>query len=307
MQAARLSDGDMPALYRAADKASSEAQQSFIRVSRLRLGALTLAAVFGAGVGELSPPDWLALGAVIAFLVAAFAEIYLLVSQPERAWYEGRAAAESVKTLTWRYAVGGNPFGHDDRDVDGHLLERLGEVLTDLDDVSLAAGPEAGEQITPAMRSLRGRRLSERREAYRTGRIEDQRAWYSRRAMWNEDRARRLQLVAVGLEGVGAAAGVLAVVGVLRVDLLGIGAAAAASIAAWMQTKQHATLSRAYGVASQELAAIRSDWEMERTEDEWAAFVDEAEEAISREHTLWRASRGVAARWDERGDSSPSR
>jgi hypothetical protein len=54
----------------------------------------------------------------------------------------------------------------------------------------------------------------------------------------------------------------------------------------------------AYSLTSQELAAVRSDWDADRTEEEWAEFVDEAEEAISRKHTLWRASRGVEARWE---------
>jgi len=48
-------------------------------------------------------------------------------------------------------------------------------------------------------------------------------------------------------------------------------------------------------VARNELWAIDAEvshkhWD---DEDEWATFVNESEEAISREHTLWRASRGV--------------
>ena len=42
---------------------------------------------------------------------------------------------------------------------------------------------------------------------------------------------------------------------------------------------------------SQELAAISGQVDWAATEPEWAHFVDQAEEAISREHTLWRASR----------------
>jgi len=60
--------------------------------------------------------------------------------------------------------------------------------------------------------------------------------------------------------------------------------------AAWVQTKQHQNLASAYEVASQELAVIgaHGDWASE--EPAWAHFVDQAEEAISREHTTWRAS-----------------
>jgi conflict system pore-forming effector with SLATT domain len=44
-------------------------------------------------------------------------------------------------------------------------------------------------------------------------------------------------------------------------------------------------------VASQELSTISGQVDLTTTEEDWAHFVDQAEEAISREHTLWRASR----------------
>jgi hypothetical protein len=55
-------------------------------------------------------------------------------------------------------------------------------------------------------------------------------------------------------------------------------------------------LSTASGVTSQELAAVASELEALTDERLWAQFVAEAEEAISREHTLWRASRGLRMR-----------
>ena len=77
----------------------------------------------------------------------------------------------------------------------------------------------------------------------------------------------------------------------LRIDLLGLAGAVIAAGAAWVQAKQHQTLANAYAVASQELAAISAQVDWASGEQEWAHFVDQAEEAISREHTLWRASR----------------
>ncbi len=294
----RLGEEDMPALYRAADGTSLTGQRNFLIATKIRLGALLVAAGCGVFVGLLDPPDWVALAAVAAFAAALVVELYLLSVKPERTWYEGRAAAESVKTLAWRFAVGGRPFGIDEPDTDEKFLARLGDILTDLHDLSLQPGPEGGQQVTPAMRHLRGKPLRDRQDAYRAGRIEDQRDWYARKSKWNDDRARFLRIVALVLEGVGIVAGIITIVGAVTADLLGLAAAAIATVAAWMQTKQHETLARAYSVTAQELAAVRTDWESNRTDEEWADFVDEAEEAISREHTLWRASRGVDVRWD---------
>lgn len=93
------------------------------------------------------------------------------------------------------------------------------------------------------------------------------------------------------LEFCGLALVALEVSGVLDVEVIAVIAVLGASVVAWMETRQFKTLAEAYFVASHELAAIRS--EIDRQDGtSWAAFVDKAEEAISREHTLWRASRG---------------
>ena len=57
--------------------------------------------------------------------------------------------------------------------------------------------------------------------------------------------------------------------------------------------KQHRNLATAYSIASQELAEVATEFVTVKGEEHWAAFVSQAEGAISREHTLWRASRGL--------------
>jgi hypothetical protein len=62
---------------------------------------LIAAAVGGAITLEVGKAD-IPLGALIglgAFSIAAIFRLYALATGPERLWYEGRAAAESVKTL----------------------------------------------------------------------------------------------------------------------------------------------------------------------------------------------------------------
>jgi hypothetical protein len=66
-----------------------------------------------------------------------------------------------------------------------------------------------------------------------------------------------------------------------------------AAMTAWLQTKQHRTLATAYAITALELASVRTRIAHQATEADWATFVSDAEEAFSREHTLWKASRGV--------------
>ena len=71
---------------------------------------------------------------------------------------------------------------------------------------------------------------------------------------------------------------------------LGILAAFIAAGTAWVAVKQFSPLASAYSVATKELAVQASKLEMV-AEPEWSLFVADAEEAISREHTTWLASR----------------
>src|SRR5882672_7193854 len=104
-----LSDGDLPPLYHAADATSMEAQEEFLLAIRIRLFGVMAAAFFGLFTWKFSssPVDWSGVLAASCFAMALVVEGFLYRSKPERTWYEGRAAAESVKTLSWRYAVGG--------------------------------------------------------------------------------------------------------------------------------------------------------------------------------------------------------
>jgi hypothetical protein len=106
----KLADSALPGLFRAADKASLEAQRRFLMTSRLRLGFLVVAATAGAcSVYTRRGVDLAAVATGLALVGAILVEIWLLTDRPERAWYEGRALAELAKTLAWRFAIGGAP------------------------------------------------------------------------------------------------------------------------------------------------------------------------------------------------------
>ena len=290
-----VAESEFPALYSAADRNSLDGQRRFLNAIRLRLAMLVLAAAFGLFTWRITGgADVAGIGAAVAFVVALLAELYLLQARPDRLWYDGRAVAESAKTLTWRYIVGGSPFGReevsDDREAERLLLDRFRQIAGDLRGAHLVPVSAAADQITPALRRLRGLGLEERRELYRDERIGGQQAWYARSALRHEQRATQWSLALTSLEALGLTGGVLKATGVLGVDLLGLAGAVVAAGAAWVHAKQHQSLANAYAVASQELAAISGQVGWAASEQEWAHFVDQAEEAISREHTTWRAS-----------------
>lgn len=290
---AKITEVDFPAIYRAADHNSLAGQRRFLRATRIRLTLLVVAGLFGILKWRVGESDLAGIGAACAFGGAIFTELYLLRSRPDRLWYDGRAAAESTKTLTWRYLVGGAPFTisqHDEDAKEDRLMNRFERIAHELQGVELipVAGP--GDQITATMRAVRALPFLARQRLYRKYRIEDQRDWYARRARWNERRGLGWSIGLTLIETGGMIAAILKATGAFDVDLIGLAAALAGAATAWLHVKQHQTLASAYAVASHELADISSRIDRSRTEEEWSQFVDQAEEAISREHTMWRAS-----------------
>lgn len=284
---------DLPSLYRAASDASAIGQRRFQRTNFWGLVALIVAAVAGLGVVKVGVYDAAGVVAALAFFIALLLRTFRLITHPDQIWYEGRAIAESAKTVAWRYAVGGSPFGLrevTERQAEDSLVRRLQGILKAVKRVALTPSNDADE-ITPAMRAMRASSLDQRKRAYESGRIENQRVWYADKARWNKRRAEWWNGVLLVIEIAGVAAAVAKILGLLPLDLLGVAGTLIAAGTSWLQAKQYHALAKAYAVAAFELGTIKASIAAQSTEEEWARFVNQAEEAISREHTLWLASR----------------
>jgi hypothetical protein len=284
-----------------ADDTAAWGQRTHLRLTVLELGLLVLAAASGlvsAPVGD-HEIDLGGLLAVIFFALTLALRAYRLTTRPTRTWQDARAAAESIKTLCWKYAVGGRTFPKDldDAAADQLFVERLSEVLGTLRELpTVQSTATAREEVTPWMRGLRSAPLDERRAVYGRDRLEDQQRWYATKSDFNRRRSQRWSLVVLALEFLGVVVGAVKAFDLLSSGstggvLLALVATVGAATAAWVQAKQYATLASAYAIANEELAAIRVLAAHATAETGWAEFVDSAETAISREHTMWRAAR----------------
>ena len=100
---------DYPALYQAADRSSLAAQHRFLRLTIAQLVFLAAAAATTIFTWRSGQINYAALVGAAAFVFAGVMRVQIQVTSPTQTWYQGRAAAASVKTLTWRYACGGDP------------------------------------------------------------------------------------------------------------------------------------------------------------------------------------------------------
>ncbi|MFE2106748.1 DUF4231 domain-containing protein [Kitasatospora sp. NPDC059463] len=289
----------LPDLFRTADQASLSGQQQTLRWYRGLISMLVVAAAVGSlpGPDEKGASDITPLFSVVALLVAGYFWSRLRRSNPQARWYEARAAAESVKTLAWKYSVRARPFEGDaaSDDVDRGYELQVADVLRAFEDPAIVP-PGSTVEITPEMRRVRAESLTARRTLYLRTRVEGQRTWYRSRAESCESQAVTWGLGVAVLIIIGAAAAIAQATGALQVHVFGATSAAAAAVIAWTQLKQLRPLAAAYQLAARELENVGNqlsdlDVRAPDAEQRWARLAAEAEDAVSREHTTWRARR----------------
>lgn len=286
----------LPQVFSEAEADAAAGQSRYLRATRVRLVLAVLAGLLVglAPLAEESEANPWALASALCFAGAFVVEVWLHRAAPQQLWYQGRALAESCKTLGWRYSVGGLPFALDVADPDSLFADRVRQLLEDDTDANRARRKEwHGRTIAPtdSMRDLRQTSLATRRKAFLAGRLDDQCAWYESRSTWNDRMAGRWRVLLLGLEAVGVALALATGMGWLHIDLASAISAALGCVVAWVAVRQHDALATTYAGAATELALAIGVVRGTDDEASWTRAVADAEDAISREHTMWRAQR----------------
>lgn len=287
-----MQEQDFPSLYRSAGELSLASQTHFFRALSVHLVTLVVAAT----LSIISIPHWsIAAVQLLVLLGALCCSIYLFAMRPDRLWYAGRAVAESIKTITWRYACRAEPFQGNDADARNEFRQKLRAIIEQNREVCQALTEHLdGAQITPAMDQMRAKPLEERRANYATGRIADQLTWYAKKAAFNRRRSRNFFWVLIITNAVAVTCAVLRIVHPDQTFWpTDVFVAAAASLLSWMQAKRFSELASSYALAAHEISLIRERSLSPDTDEKFSLFVGDAENAFSREHTQWVARQDV--------------
>lgn len=290
---------DFPALYRAADKASLSAQHQFVLLTSIELSLMIIAAIMGAFVlSDTSIKTIMAIASAVLLTTGICVTIIARITKPERVWYDGRAIAESVKTLAWRYMTGSEPYATAlGSKADEIFISSLHSLLLERKTFAARLGSQYNreQQITEKMRQARNLSAYERKRLFLSERIDDQKQWYSRKTEANQKSATRLFILTVASQFI---AIVFAfTLGLWResiIQLTGVFTTLAAAFMAWTQMRRNEELAQSYGLATQELIFIYEQSAQVNTEEELSNYVINSENAISREHKMWlvRGSQG---------------
>jgi hypothetical protein len=291
--AVEFSEADYPGLFRAADAVSRTGQERHVWQARLELAFLTAAAIVGAAISVI-PTVGGQVGAVVVAVLLIGAALVRSVSRstrPENRWFEGRAVAESVKTLAWKYMTHVAPYDGDNPQADDELTQSMQDVLGErliLEPTALAE--LGGEQITDAMRRVRALGFEERRSVYIEARVRDQLNWYSRRSGDHKRNADRWFVTGVVFEGLAIAAALTLIFNPHLINLIGVFSTVTAASTTLARLRGDSEVAQRYALAAEELAMIQLRIRS-ATEATFPDRVIEAEAAISREHKMWAAKR----------------
>lgn len=148
----------------------------------------------------------------------------------------------------------------------------------------------ANDQISQSMEKTRQLPLEDRKAYYLEHRIRDQREWYRAKSKANRMASRKW--VAAG----GLAYAVAITLSLLRIEYSSweiwpiepIIVLASAFIG-WTQIKKFNELASSYVLTAHEIGMIREKIRDVDSEEAFSSFVNDAEQAFSREHTQWVA------------------
>jgi len=280
----------LPPLEKSARSLATRTRKRHKRYVALRLSLVTLGALFGAlaitGKYRNQVLDYAGVAGVLAFIGVLGVRLAMQSdSDLEDAEPRGNALAELITSHAWRFAVGARGYAIGSPELDDvagrqfrHNMESYQKILSDY---SITA--PVSRQITDDMYKIRKGDLSERREIYLAQRVRPLQAASSTILEQLARRWRGLTILVLLVELIGIPGGVLKAVDLSRIDLLGVTAAAAASIALWIDTLNFQERRRIATATGRNLIAAEDALNAVRSEEEWAGAVARIEERLSLE------------------------
>lgn len=282
---------DYPALYQASDTVSNDTQNTYLLLMKLNIWLLITAAFFSF-IG-INSKAW-AVAAAFVFVITIIINVILMIKNFPDTWYRARSIAESIKTISWRFMMKTDPFRHLSlKDAREKFLKMQKAILNEQDKEILEkfdSSYHTKDAITETMLKTFEDSIDNKIEIYRINRVEEQRNWYSNKTKYNQSKYRFWFSIMILVQII-AVATVICRVGVPDFkywppEVLSV---IASGILTWIQMKKYRELAAAYSFTAHEIGILGANIDSIDTEEELANFVQDAENAFSREHTQWIA------------------
>jgi len=291
-----LKETEFPCYYIDSDIASKKAQNIYKGFTWVSLSCMLLTTILvslSSSVARYIP--WFEKTNGIILFLSGLISIYLVISKPEKGWYLGRAIAESIKTLSWRYMMHASPFESGDNNEDvKQFAERISDINKQANKDKFIPKPNKNHSdvITPKMGEVNNLNFDERKSFYLKNRIADQIKWYGDKSELNRKKGNIYSWLMVGFQFIGGIYLFFFIDDFKLLNINNIMVFLATSIIAVVEMNKYKELHQSYAFTCKELNIIKTKASIVNNDIDFQQFVIEAEQAISREHTMWLARRG---------------
>jgi hypothetical protein len=262
-------------------------------LTKAQLGLLAATALLSGWNPKLD--EWQRATAIVTCLLIAAVlamNVWLRYGAYDDTWFRCRALAENIKSAMWYFIMLPAPQRVES---EREFLRQVEEMQERLPGISkqLSLHRIDGPIVTDWMRDIQALSTAEKLAAYRAERVQNQIAWYQSKAASNARRERQWQAAIFILEFLALVYAGFYAWKLWQFNAVGGVAGISAAFVAWMQTKRHSDLANSYAVAEEDLRRIAAKREHAASDLEIARFVREVETAVSREHSMWLARRGI--------------
>ncbi len=277
-----------PGIFQAAERESGKYQKCYLFFIIAEYSFLIIASTLTSFFNANKISELLIVTFILLALISSALRYHL---RHEQEWYGWRAVSESIKTSCWRFAMKAEPY-EDDKSANTQFAEQLMEIIKTnrFAQNGIHSDAATNEQIPDAMRSIRILDVQQRLKYYCNFRISEQQEWYKKKSLKN-NKMRRCWIIIGGfsyflliillLIGLSSFSFLLFSTDPLLVWL--------SFIVGWTQIKRFAELSTSYSLAAYEIGIVKTKANEVSDEETLSEFVNDAEQAFSREHTQWTA------------------
>lgn len=281
---------DYPQLYRAADNLS-------IKYQKIHFGLLAtylLSLIVGAIISMCGNSVLTNSISLVLFLLSATLYVISKILNPLDLWYNGRAVAESVKSMTWKWMMMAEPYPYKTPGTASMDLQKdLQSLLKQNDTLFKHYQNDEDDNfysISDKMREIRNATTREKLTFYNKNRVHNQLKWYRKKSRIFRNMHIVFSIVVILCYIIIIILMIINIINPkiqLPIELI---SAIVAALISWTESKKYDELSCAYSLAVNDISIINNHLlEGQVGDNEVSEYVINSENAFSREHTQWIA------------------
>jgi hypothetical protein len=179
---------DYPAVYKEADNISNKTQKDYLMILKTFLCMLVLSSILFTYFDSILVVK--VINATISLAIVVLSFVFQFRNF-QGDWYNARAVAESIKTISWRYVIKAEPYNVSDDNAKKLFLKTIKHIIDMNHDFKKCIEADYGDQqiIPENMTEIRQLPFNERLDIYHKHRIIDQRDWYIKKSKYNKGRS----------------------------------------------------------------------------------------------------------------------